>query len=99
MHYNQVGTLVAISGRFVVLDHLSEVEAFSSLHDPLVQGYALDARPRRRRPSMTRGTWSTCFFALPAPPDEPLMKLLRAALAAVHGTAALTAARVRRFRP
>ena len=35
--------LAAIGGRFVVLDHVSEVEAFASLHGPLVQGYALDA--------------------------------------------------------
>jgi hypothetical protein len=43
MHCSQVGMLAAIGGRFVVLDHVSEVEAFASLHDPLVQGYALDA--------------------------------------------------------
>jgi hypothetical protein len=40
---SQVGVLAAIGGRFVVLDHVSEVEAFASLHGPLVQGYALDA--------------------------------------------------------
>lgn len=43
MHCTQVGMLAAISGRFVVLDHVSEVEAFAALHGPLVQGYALDA--------------------------------------------------------
>jgi len=43
MHCSQVGMLAAIGGRFVVLDHVSEVEAFASLHRPLVQGYALDA--------------------------------------------------------
>jgi hypothetical protein len=43
MHCSQVGVLAAIGGRFVVLDHVSEVEAFASLHGPLVQGYALDA--------------------------------------------------------
>jgi hypothetical protein len=43
MHCGQVGMLAAIGGRFVVLDHVSEVEAFASLHGPLVQGYALDA--------------------------------------------------------
>jgi hypothetical protein len=43
MHCSQVGMLAAIGGRFVVLDHVSEVEAFASLHGPLVQGYALDA--------------------------------------------------------
>ena len=43
IHSSQVGMLAAIGGRFVVLDHISEVEAFASLHGPLVQGYALDA--------------------------------------------------------
>jgi hypothetical protein len=43
MHCSQVGMIAAIGGRFVVLDHVSEVEAFASLHGPLVQGYALDA--------------------------------------------------------
>jgi hypothetical protein len=43
MHCSQVGMLAAIGGRFVVLDHVSEVEAFAALHEPLVQGYALDA--------------------------------------------------------
>lgn len=43
MHCNQVGMLAAIGGRFVVLDHVREAEAFASLHAPLVQGYALDA--------------------------------------------------------
>jgi hypothetical protein len=43
LHCSQVGMLAAIGGRFVVLDHVSEVEAFASLHRPLVQGYALDA--------------------------------------------------------
>jgi hypothetical protein len=43
MHCSQVGMLAAIGGRFVVLDHASEVEAFAALHGPLVQGYALDA--------------------------------------------------------
>jgi len=40
---SQVGMLVAIGGRFVVLDHVSDVEAFATLHGPLLQGYALDA--------------------------------------------------------
>jgi hypothetical protein len=40
---NQVGMLAAIGGRFVVLDHVSEPEAFACLHPALVQGYALDA--------------------------------------------------------
>jgi hypothetical protein len=43
MHCSQVGMLTAIGGRFVVLDHVSDVEAFAPLHGPLVQGYALDA--------------------------------------------------------
>jgi hypothetical protein len=43
MHCSQVGMLAAIGGSFVVLDHVSEVEAFAALHGPLVQGYALDA--------------------------------------------------------
>lgn len=43
MHCSQVGMLTAIGGRFVVLDHVSDVEAFAALHGPLVQGYALDA--------------------------------------------------------
>ena len=40
---SQVGALVAIGGRFVVLDHVSEVDAWSALHEPLARGYALDA--------------------------------------------------------
>jgi hypothetical protein len=43
MYCSQVGALVAIGGRFVVLDHVSDVEAFATLHGPLLQGYALDA--------------------------------------------------------
>jgi hypothetical protein len=43
MKCSQVGMLVAIGGRFVVLDYVSDVEAFAALHDPLVAGYALDA--------------------------------------------------------
>lgn len=42
-HCSQVGMLAAIGGRFVVLDHVSDVEAFASSHAPFVQGYALDA--------------------------------------------------------
>lgn len=42
-HCSQVGILAAIGGRFVVLDHVSDVEAFASLQPRLVQGYALDA--------------------------------------------------------
>jgi hypothetical protein len=43
MHCSQVGMLAAIGGQFVVLDHVSQVEAWAALHGPLVQGYALDA--------------------------------------------------------
>lgn len=43
MKCSQVGMLAAIGGRFVVLDYVSDVEAFVALHDPLVAGYALDA--------------------------------------------------------
>jgi hypothetical protein len=43
MNCSQVGMLAAIGGRFVVLDYVSDVEAFAALHGPLVQGYALDA--------------------------------------------------------
>jgi hypothetical protein len=57
MHRSQVGMLAAIGGRFVVLDHVSEVEAFASLHGPLVQGYALDAleAPDAAPPSIDDG--------------------------------------------
>jgi len=43
MHCSQVGMLAAIGGRFVVLDYVSDVEAFAALQPRLVQGYALDA--------------------------------------------------------
>jgi hypothetical protein len=39
----QCGTLVAIGGRFVVLDFVSRTDVFADLFGPLVQGYALDA--------------------------------------------------------
>jgi hypothetical protein len=42
-HDGQIGTLVAIGGRFVVLDHVSRADVFAALHGPLVSGYALDA--------------------------------------------------------
>jgi hypothetical protein len=42
-HHHQVGALVAISGRFSVLDCVSRADVFAALHGPLVQGYALDA--------------------------------------------------------
>ena len=39
----QLGALVAIAGRFVVLDMVSRPDVFAALHGPLVSGYALDA--------------------------------------------------------
>jgi hypothetical protein len=39
----QIGSLVAIGGRFVVLDMVSRADVFAALHGPLVSGYALDA--------------------------------------------------------
>lgn len=44
---SQIGALVALGGRFTVLDHVSRPEVFSSLLGPLVQGYALDALEAR----------------------------------------------------
>ena len=38
----QIGSLVAIGGRFVVLDMVSRSDVFAALHGPLVSGYALD---------------------------------------------------------
>jgi hypothetical protein len=51
---SQVGMLVAIGSRFVVLDCVSDVEAFASLQPRLVQGYALQAcsAPRTAPPSL-----------------------------------------------
>ncbi len=43
LHDGQAGALVAINGRFTVLDVVGRPEVFASLHRPLVQGYALDA--------------------------------------------------------
>ena len=67
---SQVGMLAAIGGRFVVLDYVSDVEAFAALHDPLVAGYALDAleatrSTRRRRRSTTHATSSPCCSRAP----------------------------------
>jgi hypothetical protein len=39
----QVGMLVALGDRFVVLDFVSRADVFAALHAPLVSGYALDA--------------------------------------------------------
>jgi hypothetical protein len=49
--------LAAIGGRFVVLDHVSDVEAFAALHARLVQGYVLDAleTPGAAPPSIEDG--------------------------------------------
>jgi hypothetical protein len=43
MNCSQVGMLAAVGGRFTVLDFVSDVDAFGSLHGPLVQGYSFDA--------------------------------------------------------
>jgi hypothetical protein len=43
LHDGQTGALVLVSGRPVVLDHVSRPDVFPLLHGPLVQGYALDA--------------------------------------------------------
>lgn len=45
----QTGALVALGGRFVVLDHVSRPDAWAALHAPLVRGYALDAIRRGER--------------------------------------------------
>ena len=39
----QCGAVVAIGGRIDLVDHVSRPEVFTSLHTPLLQGYALDA--------------------------------------------------------
>jgi len=43
LHDGQLGALVAIAGRFCVMDFAARADVFASLHGPLVQGYALDA--------------------------------------------------------
>lgn len=40
---DQAGALVAVNGRFHVLDFVGRPEAYAALHAPLLQGYALDA--------------------------------------------------------
>lgn len=50
----QLGCLVAISGQWVVLDHVSRGDVFAALHAPLVAGYALDALGRAVRSAPTR---------------------------------------------
>jgi hypothetical protein len=47
LHAEQVGALVAIGGRFVVLDYVGEPGVWQRLHDALLQGYALDALDAR----------------------------------------------------
>lgn len=47
LHDHQIGTLVAIGGRFRVLDLVGRPEVFGELHGPLVQGYTLDALGER----------------------------------------------------
>ena len=47
----QLGALVAIGGRFVVLDWVGRDDVFADLFGPLVQGYALDALEARGRPA------------------------------------------------
>ena len=51
----QVGALVAIGGRFCVLDMVGRADVFASLHGPLVQGYALDALEAGESEPPTRG--------------------------------------------
>lgn len=46
----QIGALVAIGGRFVVLDVVSRADVFAALHGPLLSGYALDAIGRATGP-------------------------------------------------
>lgn len=43
----QLGTVVAIGGRFRVLDFAGRPDVFASFHGPFVQGYALDALAAR----------------------------------------------------
>lgn len=43
LHDAQSGMLVCLGGKPTVVDYISRPDAFSALHGPLVQGYALDA--------------------------------------------------------
>ncbi|MGH2978861.1 MAG: ARPP-1 family domain-containing protein [Solirubrobacterales bacterium] len=45
----QLGALVAIGGRFVVLDWVGRDDVFADLFDPLLQGYGLDALEAEER--------------------------------------------------
>jgi hypothetical protein len=51
----QVGALVALGGRFAVLDFASRADVFSALHGPLLQGYALDALEADAAPAPSLG--------------------------------------------
>jgi hypothetical protein len=68
--------LAAIGGRFVVLDHVSEVEAFASFtaHSFRDMHSTHSTRPmrwlRRRRASTTRASSSSCCWRLRARPDR-----------------------------
>src|SRR3954447_15990802 len=67
----QCGALVALGGRFDVLDLVSRSDVFASLHGPPVEGYALDAleAPTRPAPSVDAAeTW--LFSALEARVEE-----------------------------
>lgn len=46
MGCSQAGNLVAIDGKFVVLDYISDPDVLADMHGALVQGYALDALGR-----------------------------------------------------
>lgn len=70
MKCSQVGMLAAIAGRFVVLDYVSEVEAFAALHDPLVAGYALDALGAPDAPAPSREDASDFLALLLAAPSQ-----------------------------
>jgi hypothetical protein len=43
LHAGQSGALVCIGGEPAVIDYVSSPDAFAALHEPLLQGYALDA--------------------------------------------------------
>src|SRR3954447_5162760 len=64
----QCGALVALGGRFDVLDLVSRSDVFASLHGPLVEGYALDAleAPTRSAPSVDAAqTWLVSVLEAP----------------------------------
>jgi hypothetical protein len=51
----QAGALVALGGRFTVLDFTSRADVFAALHGPLLQGYALDALEADPAPAPSLG--------------------------------------------